>query len=117
MSNPWQKQGVSIIPNELGKMLPIVGQRDLFKDLCDFRDSCFSEDPTDRLAGFFVVHGGWGVGKSRVGNELCLEAVSDDVKWIVAGQPDCIFKPNLQDGVLTLFVRYSRFRKGRIART
>ncbi|MCG8602021.1 MAG: hypothetical protein MI807_17900 [Verrucomicrobiales bacterium] len=112
MSNPWQKQGVSIIPSDLGKMLPIVGQRDLFKDLSDFRDSCFSEDPTDRLAGFFVIHGGWGVGKSRIGHELCLEAVSEDVEWIVEGEADRIFKSSFQDGVLPLFVRYSQVSEG-----
>ena len=40
MINPWQKQGVSIIPTKLEDLMPIVGQKRLFSELVDYRDEC-----------------------------------------------------------------------------
>ena len=109
--NPWQREGVSILPDRLGEMLPIVGQKRLFEKLSTFRGEI--ERPTGQdLSGFFTVIGGWGVGKSRVGHEICLEAVSDEVDWIVDGEPHRVFDAGLTGGTLPLFVRYIQVTAG-----
>jgi hypothetical protein len=110
--NPWQQQGVSILPNNLKDLLPLVGQKSLFDDLLRFKKSCLAESTSERLSGFFVLHGGWGVGKSRVGHELCLEAVSDQVEWIVDTEPKRILESGLADGILPLFTRYIHVTNG-----
>ena len=62
--NPWQREGVSILPGDLADLMPIVGQQKLFKRLERFRDDIVSPAGQD-LAGFFMVIGGWGVGGVR----------------------------------------------------
>ncbi|QDU37642.1 hypothetical protein Mal4_19570 [Maioricimonas rarisocia] len=93
-------------------LLPIVGQKKLFDQLISFRDDCLA-DSTHKLSSFFVLHGGWGVGKSRVGHEICLEAIDENVEWIVEGKKDRVFQPSLQDGILPVFVRYAQITTGR----
>ena len=110
--NPWQQQGVSILPKNLKDLLPLVGQKSLFDDLQRFKKSCLAESSSEKLSGFFVLHGGWGVGKSRVGHELCLEAVSDQVDWIVDTKPQRILESGLADGILPLFTRYIHVTNG-----
>ena len=110
--NPWQQQGVSILPGDLKDLLPLVGQKSLFDELQRFKKSCLAESSSERLAGFFVLHGGWGVGKSRVGHEICLEAVSDQVDWIVDTKPQRILECGLADGILPLFTRYIHVTDG-----
>ena len=112
MNNPWQQQGVSILPSNLKDLLPLVGQKSLFDELRRFKKSCLAESSSERLAGFFVLHGGWGVGKSRVGHEICLEAVSDQVEWIVDTKPQRILEAGLADGILPLFTRYIHVTDG-----
>jgi hypothetical protein len=110
--NPWQQQGVSILPENLEKLLPLVGQKGLFDELQRFKRSCLAESSSEKLTGFFVLHGGWGVGKSRVGHEICLEAVSDQVDWIVDTAPSRILEPGLAEGILPLFTRYIQVTNG-----
>ncbi|MBT2989945.1 MAG: hypothetical protein KME65_13405 [Candidatus Thiodiazotropha sp. (ex Ctena orbiculata)] len=109
--NPWQREGVSILPERLGDLMPMVGQPRLFKKLESFREQIVGPGRQD-LAGFFMVIGGWGVGKSRVGHELCLEAFSEDVDWIIEGKPARILEAGLSQGVLPIFLRYIQVTKG-----
>lgn len=109
--NPWQREGVSLLPANLGELAPIVGQKRLYEKLRSFRREI--EQPGGQaLSGFFMVIGGWGVGKSRVGHEICLEAVSDEVDWIVDGRPERLFERGLADGTLPLFIRYVQVTTG-----
>jgi len=110
--NPWQAQGVSILPKEPKDLLPLVGQKPLFKKLQEFRDECVSGN-SNKISGFFVLDGAWGVGKSRVGHEICLESLFDDAKWIVDAKPERILTPGFEDGILPLFIRYSQVTGGR----
>lgn len=107
-NNPWQREGVSILPEKLSELMPIVGQERLFNRLCTFRDEMTGQD----LAGFFLVIGGWGVGKSRVGHEICLEAFSDNVNWVIAGEQKRVLEAGLQQGILPIFLRYVQVAKG-----
>lgn len=67
--NPWQREGVSLLPANLAELSPIVGQKRLYEKLRSFRREI--EQPGGQaLSGFFMVIGGWGVGKSRVGHEI-----------------------------------------------
>ncbi len=109
--NPWQAEGVSILPSDLKDLMPIVGQQDLFRSLGGFREETLKKGK-DALSGFFVLIGGWGVGKSRVGHELCLEAVATEADWIVDGRPDRILKAGLEQNILPIFVRYSQVTTG-----
>jgi hypothetical protein len=101
--NPWIKEGVSILPKDTNDLLPYVGQKELFNSLEKFCNDCLT-DP--KLTSFFVLHGGWGVGKSRVGHEVCLEAMFENVSWIVGGQPQRVLQPDLRQGLLPIFIRY-----------
>jgi len=103
--NPWVKEGVSILREDTNDLLPIVGQKELFGRLKHFCEECTSTS-NDKLTGFFVLHGGWGVGKSRVGHEVCLEALNPDVSWIVEREPQRILEPALKQGLLPIFIRY-----------
>src|SRR5437667_219631 len=109
--NPWPREGVSIPAGNLADLMPIVGQQKLFKRLERFRDDIVSPAGQD-LAGFFMVIGGWGVGKSRVGHEICLESCSDEVCWILDGAPHRLLEPSLKQGILPLFLRYIQVTKG-----
>lgn len=111
MNSPWQSNGVSLIPEKLNDLMPIVGQGRLLNSLRQFRNQII--DPSGKqLTGFYMVIGGWGVGKSRVGHEVCLEGVSEDVNWIIDSKPERLLDPNLQQGILPLFVRYIQITKG-----
>lgn len=109
-NNPWQREGVSIIPENLEKLMPMVGQKKLFGKLKTFCSEAGGSG--QELTGFFVVVGGWGVGKSRVGHEICLEALSDDVWWIVDSKEQRVLDANLKQGILPLFTRYIQVTKG-----
>lgn len=111
IKNPWQPQGVSIIPKDLSCLMPLVGQEKLFVRVEKFIEDIVNQGGTG-LAGFFTLFGGWGVGKSRVGHEICLEALSEDVEWIVDGKPRRLLETNLQQKILPLFVRYVQVTRG-----
>jgi hypothetical protein len=115
INNPWQAEGVSILPHDWGKLIPIVGQGELFGKLKGFRQEILPEGGNlapHTLTNFFVVIGGWGVGKSRVGHEVCLEALTDQAQWVIDGKPQRIFEPNLKDKILPIFLRYSQVIRG-----
>src|SRR6516164_10653512 len=101
--NPWIPQGISIFDPD--SMLPIVGQKELFRYLLTFKQEILA--PSKVLTGFFGLAGGWGVGKSRVGHEVCLEAINPDAEWIVERRGQRLLAPGLQEGILPLFLRYS----------
>lgn len=109
--NPWQREGVSLLPANLAELSPIVGQKGLFEKLRNFKKE-IEQSGGQALSGFFMVIGGWGVGKSRVGHEVCLEAVSDEVDWIVDGKPERLFDNGLAGGTLPLFIRYVQVTTG-----
>lgn len=109
--NPWQAEGVSILPFDLKDLMPIVGQQELFRSLEGFRDDTLKKGK-DALSGFLVVIGGWGVGKSRVGHEICLEGVASEAEWIIDGRPERILKAGLEQNILPVFVRYSQVTTG-----
>lgn len=106
--NPWIKEGVSILQEDPNDLLPIVGQKELFEKLRRFITEDCLADSAVKLSSFFVLHGGWGVGKSRVGHEVCLEAIHDDVKWIVEGKGQRVLEPSLAQGILPIFTRYAQ---------
>lgn len=110
--NPWQAEGVSLLPDNLAELMPLVGQKRLFDKLAGFRDEILNRGAGQDLAGFYMVIGGWGLGKSRVGHEVCLEAISDEVDWIVDGQPKRLLDAGLTQGVLPIFLRYIQVKSG-----
>jgi hypothetical protein len=110
-SNPWRAEGVSILPDHPTDLLPLVGQEGLFHSLESFRDEILRKGAHD-LTSFFVIIGAWGVGKSRVGHEVCLEAGTSDIEWIVDGHPRRLLQPSLKDRILPLFIRYSQVTGG-----
>ena len=110
-NNPWQPEGVSVIPKDPSELLPLVGQERLFKSLKHFKEAILTPSAY-KLAGFFTLIGGWGVGKSRVGHELCVEPCADDVSWIVNGNKERVLEAGLRENILPLFVRYIQVTKG-----
>src|SRR5262245_12969867 len=109
--NPWIKEGVSILQENPNDLLPIVGQKELFEKLRRFVNEDCLADSGVKLSSFFVLHGGWGVGKSRVGHEVCLEAIHEEVKWIVEGKGQRVLEPSLAQGILPIFTRYAQVTK------
>lgn len=112
-SNPWKSTGVSVVPENLKDWMPLVGQKKLFDNLHYFKNQSLAKS-RDELAGFFALVGGWGLGKSKIGHEICLEAVDPDIEWIIDGNGYRILEPGLQEGLLPLFVRYSQVTDGPI---
>jgi len=106
--NPWIKEGVSILQADPNDLLPIVGQKELFDKLRRFIEEDCLADSGVKLSSFFVIHGRWGVGKSRVGHEVCLEAIHDEVKWVVEGKGQRVLEPALAQGILPIFTRYGQ---------
>ncbi len=102
-NNPWIPQGISIFDPR--SMLPIVGQKELFQKLLKFKQDMLSS--SQLMTGFFALVGGWGVGKSRVGHEICLESIDPNSEWVVDRTGRRLLDPGLQEGVLPLFLRYS----------
>lgn len=111
IKNPWKSSGVSLVPEELSEWTPLVGQKELYKKLLAYKNEALSLTK-DKLAGFFVLVGGWGLGKSKIGHETCLEAVDPDIEWIIDGHGHRIIEPGLKEGLLPLFIRYSQVTEG-----
>ena len=109
--NPWQRDGVSILPPDLAELMPVVGQKKLFMRLKNFREDILASTSRD-LAGFFTIFGTWGVGKSRIGHEICLEAFSEEVQWIIEGEAHRLLEHSVAQKVLPLFVRYVQVTRG-----
>jgi hypothetical protein len=100
----------------------MVGQNQVFNALHQFRRSFW--DGTSNDTGFFVAFGDWGLGKTRLGYELVAEATGRVDEWLLNRnehviapfhRPDTkarVLEPALKDGVLPLYVRYSRVCDG-----
>jgi hypothetical protein len=115
MTNPWQQHGVSILSEDISDLMPIVGQKPLYEKLVTFYNGIQSHaGRSGNMTGFFIVIGGWGLGKSRVGHEICLEAISDEVNWIVDSNAGRIMTPGLRGpgAVLPIFIRYIQMTRG-----
>lgn len=113
MKNIWKNIGVSLIPSNLADWMPLVGQKELFAKLKQFKTEAVNKS-ADALAGFFVLVGGWGLGKSSIGHETVLEVIDPEIEWIIDGQGQRIMDASLKDGLLALFVRYSQATEGPI---
>lgn len=113
-TKPWAAKGVALYPPSFS----MVGQNQVFNALHQFRRS-FWDGAANDIAGFFVVFGDWGLGKTRLGYEVIAEAVGRVDRWLLNKneyvippfhQPDKkprVLEPALQDGVLPLYIRYS----------
>lgn len=101
--NPWSPIGVSSYPPRF----PMVGQEGLFRKLRSFvQVAAQTSFPENRVAGFFIVVGTWGMGKSRLGHELVAEATGQMEHWILADGQGRVFEPGLTDGNLPLMVKF-----------
>lgn len=111
---PWAAKGVALYPPNFC----MVGQNQVFNALHQFRRS-FWDGSTQDMAGFFVVFGDWGLGKTRLGYELIAEGTGRVEEWLLNRNEYVIapfnrgdtkarvLEPALRDGVLPLYVRYS----------
>lgn len=114
VSKPWAAKGVALYPPSFS----MVGQNQVFNALHQFRRS-FGDSAANDIAGFFIVFGDWGLGKTRLGYELIAEATGNVDRWLLNRneyvippfhQPDKkprVLEPALQDGILPLYIRYS----------
>jgi hypothetical protein len=109
----WSRQGVALYPPEFC----MVGQNKVFNALHQFRRQ-FWDGKSNDIAGFFVVIGDWGLGKTRLGYELVAETMNHIDRWILNPdehilapfhQPNVkarVLEPQFSDRVLPLYVRY-----------
>ncbi|MCW6078091.1 hypothetical protein [Clostridium sporogenes] len=100
----WAPFGTSDFPLNQ----PMVGQK-------EFYDIFRSFTKTMRNAGMatiFPLISKWGIGKSRIGFEVISEPLGMDKGWIINDDGEQkevrIFKPNFEDKVLPLYIRYSQ---------
>lgn len=114
ITKPWAAKGVALYPPSF----PMVGQNQVFNALLQFRRS-FWDGATNDIAGFFVLFGDWGLGKTRLGYELIAEATGHVDQWLLnknehitspfhqSDKKPRVLEPALQDGILPLYIRYS----------
>lgn len=105
-NNPWSRNGVAGYPPRY----PMVGQNRIFNGLWKFKQGFGG---SDRMTGFFVVVGDWGLGKTRLGYELVAETTGRVDEWfpsngeyVVPNAQGRILAPQVQEGILPLFVDY-----------
>ena len=100
----WSMYGTSDFP----LTQPMVGQKEFYDIFRTFTRNM----KTAGLATIFPLISKWGVGKSRIGFELVSEPLGMDKGWIINEDAERkqvrIFKPNFEDGVLPLYIRYSQ---------
>lgn len=100
----WAMYGTSEFP----LTQPMVGQDEFYKIFKTFTKNM----KTAGLATIFPLISRWGVGKSRIGFEVISEPLGMDKGWIITEdgeqQTVKIFKPNFEDGVLPIYIRYSQ---------
>ncbi len=111
---PWAAKGVALYPPSFC----MVGQNQVFNALHHFRRQFWDGSGKD-IAGFFVVFGDWGLGKTRLGYELISEATGRVDEWLLnpnepiiypynrSGTKARVLEPALKDGILPLYIRYS----------
>lgn len=100
----WSPFGTSDFPLNQ----PMVGQKEFY----DIFKSFTITMKTAGMATIFPLISKWGIGKSRIGFEVISEALDMDKGWIVNDDGEQkevrIFKPNLEDKVLPIYIRYSQ---------
>lgn len=100
----WAPFGTSDFPLNQ----PMVGQKEFYGIFKGFTKTMKSAG----MATIFPLISKWGVGKSRIGFELISEPLGMDKGWIVnedgVQKEVRIFKPNFEDKVLPLYIRYSQ---------
>ncbi len=100
----WAPFGTSDFPLNQ----PMVGQKEFYAIFKGFTKTMKSAG----MATIFPLISKWGVGKSRIGFELISEPLGMDKGWIINEDGEQkevrIFKPNFEDKVLPLYIRYSQ---------
>lgn len=100
----WAPFGTSDFPLNQ----PMVGQKEFYEIFKGFTRTMKNAG----MATIFPLISKWGVGKSRIGFEVISEPLGMDKGWIInedGGQKEVrIFKPNFEDKVLSLYIRYSQ---------
>lgn len=100
----WAPFGTSDFPLNQ----PMVGQKEFYEIFKGFTKTMKSAG----MATIFPLISKWGVGKSRIGFELISEPLGMDKGWIInedgVQKEVRIFKPNFEDKVLPLYIRYSQ---------
>lgn len=100
----WAPYGTSDFPLNQ----PMVGQKEFYEIFKGFTKAMKSAG----MATIFPLISKWGVGKSRIGFELISEPLGMDKGWIINEDGEQkevrIFKPNFEDKVLPLYIRYSQ---------
>lgn len=100
----WAPFGTSDFPLNQ----PMVGQKEFYDIFKGFTKSM----KTAGMATIFPLISKWGVGKSRIGFEIIAEPLGMDKGWIINDDGEQkevrIFKPNFEDKVLSLYIRYSQ---------
>lgn len=100
----WAPFGTSDFPLNQ----PMVGQKEFYEIFKGFTKAMKSAG----MATIFPLISKWGVGKSRIGFELISEPLGMDKGWIInedgVQKEVRIFKPNFEDKVLPLYIRYSQ---------
>lgn len=107
----WSNKGVALYPVDF----PLVGQNEVFNALFKFKQA-FTGSQANDIAGFFALIGDWGLGKTRIGYELFAQTLNEYHQWLLDtqefivpnGADGRLLRPQLGDGVLPLYVRYSQ---------
>lgn len=100
----WSPFGTSDFP----LYQPMVGQKEFYNIFRSFTRTM----KTAGMATIFPLISKWGIGKSRIGFEVISEPLGMDKGWIINDDGEQkevrIFKPNFEDKVLPLYIRYSQ---------
>lgn len=100
----WAPFGTSDFPLNQ----PMVGQKEFYEVFKSFTKTMKDAG----IATIFPLISKWGVGKSRIGFEIISEPLGMDKGWIINENDEQkevrIFKPNFEDKVLPLYIRYSQ---------
>ena len=109
---PWAAKGVALYPPNFC----MVGQNQVFNALHQFRRS-FWDGSSQDIAGFFIVFGDWGLGKTRLGYEIFSEATGRVDQWLLNPNEYIIppfHRPETKAMVLEPLGRDSNSRFGKI---
>lgn len=100
----WSPFGTSDFPLNQ----PMIGQKEFYNIFRSFTKTM----KTAGMATIFPLISKWGIGKSRIGFEVISEPLGMDKGWIINDDGEQkevrIFKPNFEDKVLPLYIRYSQ---------
>lgn len=100
----WSPFGTSDFPLNQ----PMVGQKEFYDIFRSFTKTMKNAG----MATIFPLISKWGIGKSRIGFEIISEPLGMDKGWIINDDGEQkevrVFKPNFEDKVLPLYIRYSQ---------